>query len=55
MGTLPINSQTLWAPEKFSLLIEDKIWDFPFYLLSWDFIEEIITNEAPGKKDLLIQ
>jgi hypothetical protein len=53
MGALPINSQALGTPEKIFLLVEDKIWDFPFCFLPWDFIEGKVTEEAPGEKVFL--
>jgi len=55
MGPLPIDFQTLWTSEKCLLLKKDKVWDFPFCLFPCDFIKENVTEEAPGKKGLLIQ
>jgi len=40
---------------KFFLLIKNKIWDSPFCLLSWNFIERNVAEEAPGKKAFLAQ
>jgi hypothetical protein len=55
MGTLPINFQTLRTSGEFFQLVKNKVRDFPFSLLPWDFIEKTVTKEASGKKVLLIQ
>jgi hypothetical protein len=55
MGPLPIDSQTLWTPEKFFLLVEDEIRDFSFRLLPSDFFNRDVTEEAPRKKVFLVQ
>jgi hypothetical protein len=55
MRSLPINPPALRALEEFFLLVKDEIRNLSLHIFSWDFIEEGIAEEAPGKEVLLIQ
>jgi len=36
------------------VLIENEIRNLSFCLLLWNFIEEVVAQETPGKKGLLV-
>jgi hypothetical protein len=50
----PIDSLTLRASEEFFVLMKDEIRNLPFNLLSGDWIEKGVTEEASGENVLLI-